>query len=90
MAGRLVFKVSILNAKRLIYSGEATNLILVGDETEYELLAYHSPLIGVLKKGEVIMDNQFAIPIEKGIVKFFENECIIIAEEKIVEEVKVA
>ena len=82
MGALVLFKISILNAKRLIFSGEAKSVFLQGDETEYEILPYHSPLMGVLKKGEILIDGEISIPIEKGMVKFLENECVILAEEK--------
>lgn len=81
MAGLITFKLEVLNAQRLIYSGEVRSVCLVGDETEYELLPYHSPLIGVLKNGDIVIDHKLAIPIETGLVKFLENECVILAEE---------
>ena len=84
----ITFKLSVLNAQALIYSAEVKSLILTGDEAEYELLPYHAPLMGVLKKSEIIIDHKLAIPILKGLVKFYDNTCYILAEEILVKDVE--
>ncbi len=75
------FKCTILSPKRLIFEKEVNSVFLQGNDGEYELLAYHYPLLGALKDGEVILDWEEGIPIRKGIVRFFANECIILVEE---------
>jgi len=79
---KVTFRLSVLNANKLIYQGEVTSVIALGDQTEYEVLPYHSPLLGVLRTGDIIVDNRIAIPVAKGLIKFYENECVILAEEK--------
>ena len=77
------FRCVILSPNRLIYENEVQSVFLTGDTGEYEILAYHYPLLGVLKKGDVIVNWSEKIPINGGVVKFFANECIIMAEEQI-------
>jgi len=83
MAGKNTFKFSVLNANKLIYHGDVESVIVMGDETEYEILAYHSPLLGLLNGREIIVDHSLYIQLEKGLVRFFNNECVILGEEKL-------
>ena len=76
------FKCIILSPNRLVYEKEIESVFLTGDTGEYEILAYHYPLLGVLPKGDIIINWQKKIPIDGGIVRFFANECVIMIEEK--------
>jgi len=81
-------KCIILSPNRLIYENEVHSLFLTGDNGEYEILAYHYPLLGVLKKSDVIINWEEKVPIKGGILRFFANECTIIAEEPIVKKLE--
>jgi len=74
----------ILSPKRLIYENDIQSIFLTGDKGEYEILAYHYPLLGVLKKSDVVINWKERIPIENGVVRFFANECTILVEEPLV------
>ena len=65
----------------LIYENEVQSLFLSGDRNEYELLPYHYPVLGILKKGNIIIDWKESVPIKFGIIRFFANDCIILIEE---------
>ncbi len=75
------FRCVILSPHSLIYEKEIQSIFLTGDRGEYELLAYHYPLLGVLKKSDVIINWNEKIPIQGGVIRFFANECIIMVEE---------
>ncbi|MBF0385629.1 MAG: hypothetical protein HQL27_07125 [Candidatus Omnitrophica bacterium] len=75
------FRCMILSPKRLVYENDVNSLFLTGDKSEYEILAYHYPLLGVLKKGNIVVDWKEKIPIEGGVIRFFANECTILVEE---------
>ena len=70
-----------MSPRALIYENEVHSVFLTGDRGEYELLAHHYPVLGVLKKSSIVIDWKESIPIKAGIVKFFVNECIILVEE---------
>ena len=74
-------KVLILNPKHVVFEGEAKNVFLPGDMAEFELMDYHVPIVSLLRAGKVIVDWEKAIPIKKGMVKFDNNECVILVEE---------
>jgi len=75
------FKCIIVSADQLVYENEIHSLFLTGDKGEYELLAYHYPLLGVLKKGDVIINGEKKISISGGVLRFYANECVIVVEE---------
>lgn len=75
------FKCIILSPHSLIYQNEVNSIFLTGDRGEYELLAYHYPLLGVLVKSDIVINWQEKFSIEGGVVRFFANECIIMVEE---------
>ena len=74
-------KVLILNPKHVVFEGEAKNVFLPGDIAEFELMDYHMPIMSLLRPGKVIIDWEKTIPIKKGIVKFDNNECVMLVEE---------
>lgn len=75
------FKCVVLSPNNLIYENEVKSLFLNGDRGEFELLAYHYPLIAVLKEGDIVIDEKERIPVGGGVVRFFANECTILVEE---------
>ena len=78
------FKCLIMSPNSILFEGEVKSLLLNGDQGEFEILAYHYPLLGVLIKGNIIIDGGVQrIPVEGGVTRFFANECIILVEETI-------
>ncbi|MBN1353950.1 MAG: F0F1 ATP synthase subunit epsilon [Candidatus Omnitrophica bacterium] len=80
------FKLTILNPEKTIYEGEATSVFLQGDKGDFELLPYHSPAISILEESDILIDGKKTLSISKGIAQFYNNECLILAEEKKVTE----
>lgn len=74
-------KVTIFNPKHVLFEGEAKSVFLPGDMAEFELLDFHAPIVSLLKAGKVVIDWETSIPIKKGMVKFDNNECVILVEE---------
>lgn len=74
-------KVTILNPKHVLFEGEAKNVFLPGDLAEFEIMDYHAPIVSLLCPGNVLIDWETAIPIKRGMVKFDNNECMILVEE---------
>ena len=81
MAGPGNFRCIILSPKNLVYEKEVTSVFFQGDRGEFELLAYHYPLVGILSEGEIVVDLNKKIPVKSGIVRFYANECTILIEE---------
>ena len=76
------FKCSILSPEKIIYENEIYSIFLTGDRGEYEILAYHYPLLGVLKRSDIIIDWNEKVHIRGGVIRFFANECVILVEEE--------
>ena len=75
------FRCTILSPKNLVFESDVNSLFIIGDRSEYEILAYHYPLIGLVQKGDLIIDWKRRIPIRSGILRFFANECTMLIEE---------
>jgi len=71
----------ILNPKRVLFDGEAESVFLPGDLAEFELLDFHAPIVSLLRPGVVTVDWKTTIPIKNGMVKFDNNECMILVED---------
>jgi F0F1-type ATP synthase epsilon subunit len=76
-----IFRCVILSPKNVIFEQGVSSLYIIGDRSEYELLPYHYPLIGLVRQGDIIIDWKRSIPIRSGILRFFANECTILVEE---------
>lgn len=65
----------------MVYEGEAESVFLPGDNGDFELMDFHSPLISLVTAGHITIDWRERVPIKSGIVKFDRNECVVLAEE---------
>lgn len=82
-----LFKLTVLSPNELIYEKEVHSVFLEGDDGEFELLAYHYPLISVLKKSDVVINWNERLPVKGGVVRFFANECTVLVEDEIIKKV---
>ena len=76
-----MFDLTVISPQRVFFDDAVSKLWLDGDETEYEILSIHAHLMGVLRKGRIVINGNKAIPIRKGIIQFYENRCLILIEE---------
>ena len=76
------FSLKILNPKHVVFEGSVSSVFLPGDAGEFELLAYHVPIVSLLKEGDIVVDWKSRIPIKKGMVRFNDEECVILLEER--------
>ena len=76
-----VLKVTILSPRRVLFDGEAASVFLPGDQAEFELLDFHAPIVSLLHPGHVIIDWQRKVDIKRGMVKFDNNECMVLVED---------
>ena len=77
---KITFKLTVMTPDALVYENEVESIFLTGDRGEYEILPYHYPVIGILKKGSIIVDWKESIKIKSGLLRFFANDCIILIE----------
>lgn len=64
-----MFKVCIIEYSQLIFESMAHRVILPGDYGEFEVLAFHHPIISLLKDGYIEVD-EVNFPVRRGIAKF--------------------
>jgi F-type H+-transporting ATPase subunit epsilon len=75
------FSLKVLNPKHVVLEAKVESVFLPGDRGEFELLAYHVPIISLLREGDIVVDWKTRIPIRKGMVRFANDECVILLEE---------
>jgi F-type H+-transporting ATPase subunit epsilon len=76
------FSLKILNPKHVVFEGKVSSVFLPGDAGEFEILAYHVPIVSLLKEGDIVVDWKSRIPIKKGMIRFLNEECVILLEER--------
>lgn len=76
-----MFDLTIMSPQRVLYKDAVNSAFFEGDECEFELLSFHAHLISVLQTGRIIINGKKLIRIRKGIVKFYENKCMVLVEE---------
>lgn len=78
------FQLKIMDVDCVIYQNDVSNLFAAadhwGEPWEFELLAFHYPVICVLCPGDIVIDWREVVTIKKGILKFFKNECTVLVE----------
>ena len=71
--------VTIMNQEQTIFNGVANSVILPGDYGEFELLPFHWPIVSILRKGQIVID-EMDFPISKGIARFSDEKLVALVE----------
>ncbi len=74
------FHLQILSLQGLVFDDLVESVYLTSEEGEFELLAFHHPLVATLIEGEIKIADHASIPIRLGAVSFRENRCYMIVE----------
>jgi F-type H+-transporting ATPase subunit epsilon len=77
----MLLNVSILNLSKVLFDGQASRVIVPGEEGVFEVLPFHKRIMSRLITGAVIVNDQ-SIPIRRGVIKADQNKVTIILEEK--------
>lgn len=75
-----MFKVVIYDQGSRLYNAQASRVSLPAEEGECQVMAFHAPMISVLRAGQVVVDGK-ALPIRKGIAKMDRNELVVVVEQ---------
>jgi len=74
-----MINVEILNQEKTMFDGVAKSVILPGNEGEFELLPLHWPIVSLLTRGEIIID-EMGFPISRGIARFEGDKLVALVE----------
>lgn len=77
---KLKFSLQIMSLKGMAFDDMVESVYLAGDDGEFELLAYHHPLVASIPEGDLYIADHPSIPIKVGIISFKDNKCRVIAE----------
>lgn len=76
----LILNSLIKSQKEVIFEGQATSVILPGQDGEFEVLDFHKPIVSRLKKGIIVVDNAKEFPVLDGLVKMDRQSLIAVVE----------
>ena len=74
-----MFKVSIFDQERRLFEDLVSQISLPGEQGEFAVLDFHSPMISLLKAGQILVDGKY-LPIHKGIALVNRNELFVLVE----------
>ena len=77
-------KLEIITPEKTIYSGEVSLVQLPGIDGSFEILNNHAPLISVLVKGKIKIQEgqkqQQFFEVNGGVVEVLKNKVLVLAE----------
>lgn len=72
--------VTILNPEKTLYHGQVERICLPGDCGDFEVMAFHKPLVSLLRRGRIVLDEKRVFDIRKGIVRVLNDELVALVE----------
>lgn len=69
-----------MSLKGLAFDDMVESIYLTGDDGEFELLAFHHPLVASIPEGEIRIAGHQSVPIKVGVLSFRNNQCRVLAE----------
>ena len=75
------FRLLVVSLKGILFDDQVESVYLRGDEGEFELLAFHYPLLASLPESDIQIAHHDPIPIRVGVVMFNQNTCTVVIEE---------
>jgi F-type H+-transporting ATPase subunit epsilon len=76
-----MIEVTIISPSEILYQGQATSVVLPGEQGVFEVLSFHKPILSRLIPGCIMIDDQM-IPIWRGVVKVASDSLTAIVETK--------
>jgi F0F1-type ATP synthase epsilon subunit len=74
-----MFKVSIFDQERKLFEDIASQVSLPGVEGDLAVLAFHAPMISLLRAGRISVDGKY-LPIRQGVALVDRNELLVLVE----------
>ncbi len=74
-----MFKVSILDQEKKLFEDSASQVRLPGADGEYAVMDFHTPMISLLKSGNIYVDGKH-LPIRKGVALANGNRLLVLVE----------
>ncbi|MFP4620939.1 MAG: ATP synthase F1 subunit epsilon [Bacteroidales bacterium] len=74
----------IITPDKTLFEGKVELIQVPGSKGQFQILQYHAPIISILEKGTVRVDESLGTPryfyIEGGVIEVQRNMAIILAE----------
>jgi len=75
-----MLEVSLLTPKEVIFEGNASSIIVPGEEGVFEVQPFHKQILSRLISGVLFIDEQ-SFSVQRGIINVNQNKVTIIIEE---------
>ncbi len=81
-----VFELEIINPQGKFYTGQVKQVIVPAVDGDMGILAFHIPIVSTLTEGHIEIDEgndtKQSLQISGGYLKFSDNRCMIVCEQK--------
>lgn len=78
----MIFPLYIYSLDRTIFEGRASALTLPAQDGQLQILAHHTPLVSVLKEGDMVIEKEDGsrqrLPIAGGVVEVTSQGVIVL------------
>ena len=80
-----MFHVLILSSRPkggdgVLFEGQSSTVSLPGKDGEFEILDFHKPIISLLKKGLIVVDNKNEFLIKGGVAKMSRQSLVAMVD----------
>jgi len=76
-----MFEIRIISPQGVLFEGQCNKAFFQGDTGEFEILDYHKPIVSILRQGNILIDEEKSFPVNKGIMRFSNQECVVLTQE---------
>lgn len=75
-------RVLIVSPERTLFDAEVSNILVPGEQGQFEILVHHAPIISSLTAGEIICKGAevYSLPITSGFVEVKNNVATLCVE----------
>ncbi|MFH1752910.1 MAG: hypothetical protein ABH875_01885, partial [Candidatus Omnitrophota bacterium] len=77
----MLLDVAIVSTTKVIFNGQAKNVIVPGEGGVFEVLPFHKSILSRLISGVLILEDR-ELPIKRGVIQASKNRVTIIVEER--------
>lgn len=74
-----MLRVHVFQRRRPVFQGTAKQVVLPGEEGEVSVLAFHAPMLCVLSRGVVLVDET-RLPVRGGLARVERNAVTIVSD----------
>ena len=79
-----MISLQVMTPRRVLWEGKVSSVQLPGDRGDFEVFPFHKPVVGALRRGDIVFDDDKgghkALYIRSGIIRFDNNSMVALVE----------